>query len=320
VHDSDHGAAAERLGALGLSAADVDATLEALAAPSAPSQLQRAIEFLSGEIGQIDSVSPLPALDADPLSAGRLWTIAFAATAPAVRAWHAAHGIGDDVSWATLRDLARHVAQFRRRQGATGLGSAWWLALHWRGALFELGRLQFNTFNLRTGPAGPLFWYDDAALAALGPDLQVGAAVLGVHIPTGAPLDPDACERSFATAAQFFPRHFAERASPIVTCTSWLLDEQLTNYLPESSNIVRFQRRFTMLPGALTPYTEIFNWVFDRIPASFAAASLDALSPRTQLERAVVDHVRQGGEWRLRTGWLRLSPTWRTASVDQLRP
>ena len=33
------------------------------------------------------------------------------------------------------------------------------------------------------------------------------------------------------------------------TCTSWLLDPQLAEYLPAGSNLVRFQRRFELVPG-----------------------------------------------------------------------
>src|SRR5262249_44275234 len=152
----------------------------------------------------------------------------------------------DDVSWATLADLSRHVAQFRRRHhGETGLNTEWWLTLHWRGALYELGRLQFNLYPLKTGPGGPLFWYSDTELAALAAEVQVGAPALGVHIPVGAQLDVAECDASFRRAATFFPEYFPTETPRLATCTSWLLDAHLADYLPSDSNIVRFQRRFT---------------------------------------------------------------------------
>jgi GNAT-like C-terminal domain/N-acyltransferase N-terminal domain len=218
-----------------------------------------------------------------------------------VRRWHERQGIAEDVSWATMADLGRHVARHRRRQGTTGLDTQWWIGIHFRGAMYQLGRLQFNPYRLRTGMAGPRFWYDGEAGAARGPGFQPGDPVLGVHIPAGSGLDPDACDESFAMAGPFFRRHFPAAAGAIATCTSWLLDEQLAEHLPSSSNIVRFQRRFELVPGAAVDDDEVFAFVFDR-----GAESLDELPQTTELERVMVRHVRDGGHWRVRTGWLRV--------------
>jgi hypothetical protein len=202
----------------------------------------------------------------------------FLATIEDIRALHYRLGIPDDISWDTLGDLGIHVARYRRRNGCTGLDTQWWLALHWRGALFKLGRLQFEVTTTESG-----------------------ARALGIHIPAGGRLDPAECDASFDAASTFFPRYLPEVATRLATCTSWLLDDQLADYLPADSNIIRFQRRFTLVPGGPDEYDEIFRWVFDRPPAS-----LDELSPRTRLERALIQHVRAGKRWRLRTGWLQL--------------
>jgi hypothetical protein len=151
--------------------------------------------------------------------------------------------------------------------------------------------------------AGPLFWYEGEAAAARGPGFQVGDPVLGLHVPSGSPLSPAECAASLNQAGPFFERHFPDHASPLVTCTSWLLDEQLADYLPPDSNIVQFQRRFELVPGARDHDDEVFRWVFDRLPT----ASLDDLSPQTELEHILIRHVRAGGHWRMRTGWLLLS-------------
>jgi hypothetical protein len=80
-----------------------------------------------------------------------------------------------------------------------------------------------------------------------------------------------------------------------------LLDEQLADYLSAESNIVRFQRRFELVPGARDSDDSVFLWVFDRVPSS-----VDDLRPHTELERAVVRHVRHGHHWRMRTGWMEI--------------
>ena len=265
--------------------------------------LQSAIEQLRKGVGLIDEAPPpWPAVPTDLGVQSRcFWVYAFLATVGDIRRWHADRGIPDDISFATLADLGRHMRLYRQRAGCVGLDTHWWIALAFRGALFQLGRLQFNPYRLLTGPAGPLFWYDAREAAALGEGFRAGDRVLGVHIPEAGPLEPAACEESFKQAAEFFPLHLPEYASRVATCTSWLLDDQLLEYLPEESNIVQFQRRFELVPGARDSDASAFHFVFGRSPED-----LTELRPETTLERTIVEHVARGGHWRLRTGWLRL--------------
>jgi hypothetical protein len=85
-------------------------------------------------------------------------------------------------------------------------------------------------------------------------------------------------------------------------CTSWLLDEQLAAYLPAETNIVRFQRRFHVLPGSTPGNEDVRRFVFDeRDPLQ------EGVFAGTSLQQAIVRHLRAGGEWRVRTGWTELS-------------
>jgi hypothetical protein len=296
----------ELLRRLGVVEPDLTVIAEALPSPEHQPELwwllERSYHQLRRGIGRPDDAGWLPSLPSELGAQGRcFWVFVFLAAAGDVHRWHSEQGIDDGVSWSTLADLGRHVGRYRRRNGATGLDSQFWLGLHFRGSLYALGRLQFNPFSLRTGMAGPLFWYEGEAAEALGPGFQPGDPALGVHVPAGTPLAPAACDESFEAARTFFHRHLPAHASRVATCTSWLLDEQLADYLPPTSNIVRFQRRFELVPGAREDDDEVFRFVFDRVPRS-----PDDLSPRTELERALVRHVRDGGHWRLRTGWLEL--------------
>jgi hypothetical protein len=85
-----------------------------------------------------------------------------------------------------------------------------------------------------------------------------------------------------------------------------MLDEQLVEYLPSDSNILAFQRRFTLVPGARDNDDWIFRVVFGAGPPK-DVQGLDALPQHTTLERGVVEHLRQGRHWRMRTGWLPLT-------------
>jgi hypothetical protein len=190
------------------------------------------------------------------------------AVVPAVRAYHRERGIPDDVSLDSLRGLGLGFAESRRELGRRGFTKAGWLTLHFRGALYRLGRLQFNRSD--DGP--------------------------GIHVPGDGPLDAAAVDDSLARAREFFPRHFpGERNAPF-WCRSWLLDPQLAEYLGAESNIVRFARRFR-LQDELYDGADIVRFVLGRVDGP-----PESWPRRTTLERALVAHLRRGGEWHTRVG------------------
>jgi hypothetical protein len=247
---------------------------------------------------------PRAEADAD---AWRRWlpVLAYLAALPDVRAYHRERAIPDEISWATLADLGRHVAIERRATGAGGLDAPWWLSFAFRGVLYELGRLQFARSRITPGThwPGPLFWQPPDETDAQAAGLAAGDHALQVHIPDGGGLSPAACDASFADAATFFPRHFPDEPVRIAICTSWLLDPQLAEYLPAESNIVPFQRRFQLVPGEADGDASVLEFVFRRP----RGVDLERLPQRTTLERAVVAHLRAGRQWAVRTGWLELS-------------
>jgi hypothetical protein len=215
----------------------------------------------------------------------------FVAALPHVRRLHGARSIPERISRLTLADLGRHLAVHRRAHGTGGFALPEWMRWAWRGELFQLGRLQFQRVRLgdRTG----------SAVRAAGLPYGPGDRALAVHIPAMyGPLSPSACADSVARAREFFPRYFPEEPVGVAVCHSWLLDRQLAEYLPESSNIVRFQRRFRIAYEGEPRDEDIQRFVFGR-----AAADLDDVPRRTTLERAVVDHLRAGRHWTLPAGW-----------------
>jgi hypothetical protein len=259
--------------------------------------VERIARSLLPHIGMTD---PLP--ETPPLTGGSdpflryCYVYVFAAMIPALREWYEARGIDPGILRGTLVDLGRQMVHNRRRLGYGGLHlNVDWLRLHFTGRLFQFGRLQFER--------GKLGNTTGKEVAAGGVDVGAGDPVLAVHIPDYCgPFDPAACDASFARARTFFPQHFPEERYTVVTCHSWLLDRQLKDYLPESSNILAFQRRFTINHRDIAPQDEMFfEFVFGA-----KISEIDRLPRETTLQRALIDHVRKGGHWYGGVGWCRM--------------
>ena len=238
------------------------------------------VELRSADTGDLGLVEPLFGL-----------YVLFSAL-PDILQWHRAHEIPEEISWATLADLGRQVNIYQRFHNQTGCDEYGWLSRHFRGLLFQLGRLQFERSWIQPQ------WRSNADLReSAGPS----GRALGIHIPEAGPLSPHLCDESLAKARTFFTRHFPDEQYQLGTCDSWLLDEQLSEYLPPDSNIMRFQRRFTLLPDRLVNDQAVMRFIFYQ-----NQTVLDDLPQSTSLQRAVVQHLRDGRHWYTRAGWLRL--------------
>jgi len=196
-------------------------------------------------------------------------------------------GIDPAITAATLWDIGQQVMLHDRLYGEADLRKGWWLCHHLAGHLFAVGRLQFHR---------------SFAHAAHGPDAD-GAPFLDVHIPEAGPLDPAACDRSFADAAAFMAHHFPADDAGWFGCASWLLDPVLAEILPPGSNIVAFQSRFRITHVEDDWPSGVFEFVFDRPDLdTLGDVDLELLDPTTSLQQAVVDHYRAGGRIRPATG------------------
>jgi hypothetical protein len=217
-----------------------------------------------------------------------------------IRARHAAWGVPDAVSRATLADVGRQVDIHRRMHGAWDFHEVAWSWLHLEGHLFELGRLQF----LRS-----ILWYPLTPEAQAACPLAPFEPVLDIHVPEGPPLAPALVDRSLALAREFFPCHLPETSYRAATLLSWLLAPELRDHLSPDSNVLRFQRRFTPLELVDPVPGGVFKFVFHHASETPDASALAALPQRTRLERAIVARVRAGGTWRAHAGYFLLAST-----------
>ena len=228
-------------------------------------------------------------------------------------------GIPEAVLRDTLTDFPIWLQNCERRTGRIALTEYRWLTHHVRLEIFRLGRLQFRfgsyphgQYVLESKAGERLFVVSDAPLRSEMPVgrrissdgtasgvreaflpesyrclLAPGDPILEVHIPEGGSLDPDAVERSFCDAGEFFRRFFPDRASKrTYTCKSWLLSPAWKE-MREDGNILRFAGRFRIVQ--LLDDRQMFERVFER-----PIARWEDMPERTSLQRDVKRWYSQG--------------------------
>lgn len=275
---------ADRLRLLGFTDQDRADTLTAAAAvvghPGELAAVQGMAERLLPAIGRIDDHTdgslPWPWRSTGSSStygAGVLEMLALVSSVDEVRAYHTSRGIDADDSWRALSDLGQQVHVHRLTYQTFGIHTHDWLRVVWSGALYWLGRLQFN----------------------LQRDPVVGDLVYSTHIPRTGPLTPAAVDASFAWARRFFADHFAEFEVSAFHCYSWLLDPELAAALPATSNMAQFQRRWQLEGDPATGDDDAVFFTFAHRPP----VDLTALPRDTTLQRAILDRLAGGGHWRV---------------------
>lgn len=119
-----------------------------------------------------------------------------------------------------------------------------------------------------------------------------GGNYIAFHIPEGSKLTIDNLNASFLEANQFFAKYFPEFTYQIFGTDSWICDDQISNYLPES-NIAKFQQCVHLLPIKNGNDEQFKERVFGD-----PKVNLDEIMPKTQLQKIGLDHIKAGKEWR----------------------
>lgn len=208
------------------------------------------------------------------------------AAVPDMLAYHRERGVDEDLSRKVLFDVGEKLRLNRRIYGKAGLDVANWFTGHVRGALYQLGRLQF---------------------CVEGPDPE---PFVGMHIRgEGGPLTLDAVRDSTEWALEFFPAVFPERYDGpedlVFKCESWLLDPQLRDWLPERSNIPGFGALFDLEGdgGPVGNRTDLWRFVFMRTEDT----PVEELPQENTLQRSVLAGIKADVPWRSRLGTLNLN-------------
>lgn len=168
--------------------------------------------------------------------------------------------IPDEIFLATMDCFPRFVKEHLVSFGCYGFDRDFWTVHQLSAVLFRVGLLEF----------------------------ELREKDVSLHIPSGAHLQPEAVTASLAAGnrmiAEFFPRW---DALPRV-CHSWLLSPTLLELLPENSNILQFQKRFSITPTGLED-RDFLLWAFQNRDIPYAE-----LPENTSLQRKLKAHLLQG--------------------------
>ncbi len=127
-----------------------------------------------------------------------------------------------------------------------------------------------------------------------------GDTALSFHIPPDIPYTVENAAASFRQAVEFFARYYPDMNVRSVQSYSWLYSPQLTQMLPETSGINRFNREIYLAPVPSGP-DGFYSFVFKTDAASF---DLDTVETNTSLKRGFVSFVKNGG--RVHNGFMYL--------------
>ena len=197
-----------------------------------------------------------------------------------LRRRYLARGIDEGVWYDTMRDLYVKYLECMEVEGVCGSFVAYWFGRLFDLRLFALGRLEFEPAKF-TGASRTLH----------GVTLEDGVTdVLNVHIPSGGRLPHGDVLDAYKRAYAFFPQFIQNGVLPL-RCSSWMLYPGLEQFLPESSNIIRFKRDYTLT--VVNSDTAFKNcW---RLYGVRYAGDPKALPRDSSLRRGYADWIAAGG-------------------------
>lgn len=115
--------------------------------------------------------------------------------------------------------------------------------------------------------------------------------LIPVHIPPDEGFDHDVCEASYERAREIFDTCFPDKKYKAFHCRTWLLSIDLKKILKPSSNILDFQKKYTLYP-VISKGILIFGNVF---PGQGGIENLENLTENTSLQREVKRLYLDGG-------------------------
>lgn len=189
--------------------------------------------------------------------------------------------IPEDILLASLTEVRRYAVEYNKITNGEKIGIKQinWIGKIMCGTIFRLGRLEFEMRHcLRSSEKH---------------GIKEGDPVLAVHIPdNGGPMTEEACSEAYALSKEFFAKYYPEFNYKCYTCSSWLLDKTLKGFLKPDSNIVKFMDSFDIDDKVKESY-DALTYLFVR---GTTVDDVKNLTPKTSLQKAVVEHIKNGGK------------------------
>jgi hypothetical protein len=237
-----------------------------------------------------EAVKEIPALCAteeDPAGDTGLKALAvYLAAAQHTHEIYMKKGISDTTFYDTLKAFTRFVKEHKASYGCYGFDRHFWIYRQLSASLFRLGTLEFEMVTLPQDarPVG---------------DVQGGAPILSVHIPSNAVLTRTALDASYRMARQFFAQFFSDYRYQCVYCSSWLLSPVLKEILKPGSGILEFQSDYEITHADMESNSGIV-WIFKRKYEDYSQLPED-----TSLMRGMKRILLEGGKTGAGTGYVK---------------
>lgn len=173
-------------------------------------------------------------------------------------------GLSREVYTDTMACFSRFVQEHRESYGHYGFDRGFWTVRQISCKLLRIGQLEYELTHLDGTPA------------------------ISLHIPSDARLITALLRKSYQQARRLLDTAFPEYRDAPVFCCSWLLSPTLKTLLPPASNILRFQRSFTITP--VKSGGGYLQWVYKN-----PNLSLEDLPEDTSLQRKLKAYLLSGG-------------------------
>ena len=181
--------------------------------------------------GALEEAKPIfSAAKVHPYSAAMVFSILFT---PLYHKKLQERGYSEEIWRDSMDDLLSKAYECYDYCGVWGSFVASWFSLFFNFSLFGLGRLEFRLLHF------------EGEFEKDGNVIHDGDLVIDVHIPSKGKLPHDAVVDSYRKACAFFADRIKARPFPIV-CESWMLWPKHYDILPENSNLIAFQRDYTV--------------------------------------------------------------------------
>ena len=112
-------------------------------------------------------------------------------------------------------------------------------------------------------------------------------------------LTPEECEKSYDMAINFYKSRGYKFSTVVFVCYSWLLSPNLKNILPEESNIIRFQEKYTFFSSNLNEENpQIIERVFGN-----KSENIEDWEEDTSLQRKLKEEWKKGMRFPMTKGY-----------------